>query len=104
MTTSHELADHDVTGQKISHGPITKAVVDVVMASARWHWLVLGAALLLSVLSGFYVVARFSNVNDPAINPDTDEFIAASVPWRQDEIAYAKAFPDQDNTIIVVVD
>ena len=104
MTTSHELADPEASAQPISHGPITKTVVAVVMGCARRHWLVLGIALLLTLVSGSYVVHRFTDPTDSAINTNTDDFIASSVPWRQDEIAYGKAFPDQDSTIIVVVD
>ena len=97
MTTSHELADQDASGQT-SQGPITKAVVLVVMACARFKYAVLLAALALTGFSGWYAAQNF------AINTNTDDFIAASVPWRQNEITYAKAFPDQDNQIIVVVD
>jgi hopanoid biosynthesis associated RND transporter like protein HpnN len=76
----------------------------VVMACARFRWLVLGLSIALTAVSGWYVVGRFTDANDSAINTNTDDFIAASVPWRQDEMAYAKAFPGQDNQIIVVVD
>ncbi len=104
MTTSKQAAEHDIPAEPISHGPITRTVVAVVMACARWRWLVLVVAVALTVVSGWYVAGRFMDPNDSAINTNTDDFIAASVPWRQDEIAYSKAFPDQDNQIIVVVD
>lgn len=104
MTTSHEPALKDEAGQPISHGPITRAVVAVVMYCARMHWWVLGVAAALTIASGIYVVHRFTDPSNAAINTNTDDFISASVPWRKDEIAYNKAFPDQDSTIIVVVD
>jgi hopanoid biosynthesis associated RND transporter like protein HpnN len=98
MTTSHELADQQASGQPATHGPITKAVVFVVMACARFKYLVLLVSLGLTAFSGWYASTNF------ALNTNTDDFIAASVPWRQNEIAYAKAFPDQQNQIIVVID
>ena len=104
MTTSQEPAAANDAGPQISHGPITKAVVAVVMTCARLRWPVLIIAAVLCVVGGWYVVGRFNDPNDSAINTNTDDFIAASVPWRQDEIAYNKAFPNQDNSTIVVVD
>lgn len=104
MTTSQEPAAAQDAGPVISHGPITKAVVAIVMACARRRWAVLVVAVLLTLVSAWYVVGRFNDPNDSAINTNTDDFIAASVPWRQDEIAYDKAFPNQGNDTIVVVD
>jgi hopanoid biosynthesis associated RND transporter like protein HpnN len=104
MTTSHEPADLHASAMPVSHGPITRFVVAIVMASAKWRWLVLAVALILTVVSGFYVVGRFMDPNDSAINTNTDDFIDASVPWRQDEIAYNKAFPNQADSLIVVID
>ena len=98
MTTSNEPAAHDAHGQPVSHGPITKAVVFIVMASARFRYAVLLAALALTVFCGWYAANNF------AINTNTDDFIASTVPWRQNEIAYEKAFPDQENQIIAVID
>jgi hypothetical protein len=104
MTTSHEPADLHASAMPASHGPITRFVVAIVMASAKWRWLVLAVALILTVVSGFYVVGRFMDPKDSAINTNTDDFIDASVPWRQDEIAYNKAFPNQADSLIVVID
>ena len=98
MTISHETADQDAPAQPVSHGPITKFVVAVVMACARFKYPVLVLGLALTIMSGWYAANNF------AINTNTDDFISASVPWRQDEIAYDKSFPDQSNTIIAVID
>ena len=49
MTTSHPPAEHDASGDLVSHGPITKVVVFIVMASARMRYAVLAAAVLLTV-------------------------------------------------------
>ncbi len=108
MTTSHELAGPDTSGMQVSHGPITRFVTAIVMSCARARWLVLAIAAALTIASGWYVVARFTDPNpDPshsAINTNTDDFIDASVPWRQDEIAYNKSFPSQSDSMIVVID
>ena len=104
MTTSQAPAAAHDAGPEISHGPITKAVVAIVMFCAQRRWAVLVVAMVLTVSSAWYVVGRFNDPNDSAINTNTDDFIAASVPWRQDEIAYDKAFPNQGNDTIVVVD
>ncbi len=110
MTTSYEPVDAKAADRKpagaptaapeepVSHGPITRSVVAVVMTCARRSYLVLVVATLLTVLCGWYAVRNLE------INTNTDDFIDASVPWRQDEIAYNKAFPDQENQIIVVID
>lgn len=87
-------ASHDAA----SLGPITRIVVAIVMACARFKYAVLLGSLALTVFSGWYAANNF------ALNTNTDDFIAASVPWRQNEIAYQKAFPDQSNQIIVVID
>ena len=107
MTTSYEPAARgrsggestpSESGQSVSHGPITRVVVAVVMACSRFKIPVLAVALVLTIASAWYVANNF------AINTNTDDFIDASVPWRKNEIAYAKAFPDQDNQIIAVID
>lgn len=98
MTTSYDRAQRDAEGHPVSHGPITRAVVAVVMGSARHRYVVLAISLALTIFSGWYVANNF------AINTNTDDFISSNVSWRKNEIAYAKAFPDQDNQIIVVID
>ena len=105
MTTSQELAGPEASGvQTAPLGPITRFVTAIVMACARWRWVVLAAAVLLTFACGWYVVGRFTDSTDSAINTNTDDFIDASVPWRQDEIAYNNAFPNQSDTMIVVID
>ncbi len=98
MTTSHQPVEPDASGQRASHGPITKVVVFIVMASARMRYAVLVLAILLTAFCAWYAANNF------AINTNTDDFIASTVPWRQNEIAYQKAFPDQENQIIAVID
>ena len=108
MTTSYEPAGVDASGMQVSHGPITRFVTAIVMACARARWLVLVVTAILTIASTWYVIGRFTDTNpDPshsAINTNTDDFIDASVPWRQDEIAYNKSFPSQSDSMIVVID
>ena len=56
------------------------------------------AFLILTFLSGFYVVRHFS------INTDVNALISADLPWRQRELAYESAFPQSTQEILAVVD
>ena len=38
------------------------------------------------------------------ITTDTNEFISATLPWRQRLTAFNKAFPQRDDNIVVVID
>jgi hopanoid biosynthesis associated RND transporter like protein HpnN len=98
MTKSQEPSGPVSPALHQAHGPITKTVVAIVMAASRARFLVLALAAILTVYCGYYAATHF------AINTNTDEFIDAKVPWRQDQIAYNKAFPLQNDQIIVVVD
>ena len=55
-------------------------------------------ALCLSGAALFWTVTHF------AITTDTAGLIASDVPYRQDEIAFEKAFPQSQNLIVAVVD
>src|SRR5260221_2639492 len=55
-------------------------------------------ALLAALGSGVYVVRHF------AVNTDVSRLLSPDLPWRQREIAYRKAFPQQAESIIAVVD
>jgi hopanoid biosynthesis associated RND transporter like protein HpnN len=56
------------------------------------------AAALVSALALTYTVSRLT------INTSTTEMIAADVPFRQNWIAYQRAFPQFSNPIVAVVD
>ncbi|MCF3935824.1 MMPL family transporter [Acuticoccus sp. M5D2P5] len=58
---------------------------------------IVGIGILLTLFCGFYAANHF------AITTDTDQLIASDVSYRQDEIAFAKAFPQTQNLIIAVV-
>ncbi|MDB5460170.1 MAG: hopanoid biosynthesis-associated transporter HpnN [Caulobacteraceae bacterium] len=61
-------------------------------------WLVIGVSLLLAAGAGFYAAGHFK------MTTDTEQLISANLPWRQNGIAFAKAFPDQSQSIIAVID
>ncbi|MDE2579602.1 MAG: MMPL family transporter [Hyphomicrobiales bacterium] len=60
-------------------------------------WVVL-AGVALAAWGGWYATTRF------AIDTDTAHLIAPDIGWRQDEIAYARAFPHLQALIVAVVD
>ena len=61
-------------------------------------WLVVGLTLIVTAGAGFYAVRNF------AIDTNTAKLISPDIPWRQDEIAYGKAFPQFDSLIAIVID
>jgi uncharacterized protein len=56
------------------------------------------AFLVLTFVSGLYVVRHFS------INTDVNALISADLPWRQRELAYESTFPQSTQGILAVVD
>jgi uncharacterized protein len=58
---------------------------------------VIAAALLLASLSAIYVVRHF------AIDTEINNLISERLPWRQNEIAFQKAFPQTVELILVDV-
>ncbi len=64
----------------------------------RWPWLVLALSVALAGLAGLYTVDHF------AITTDISKLISPSLPWRQRELAFNKAFPQSSNIILAVVD
>ena len=70
----------------------------LVAFSVRRRWLVLVAAALLTVAGAGAAAHMFR------INTDVERLIEPSVPWRQDEIAFEKAFPQRTNLVAAVID
>ena len=70
----------------------------LVAFSVRRRWLVIVAAVLLTVAGGIAAAGLFR------INTDVERLIDTSVPWRQDEIAFEKAFPQRSNLVAAVID
>ena len=77
---------------------LTTIVARVVAACCRHATLVLVLAAIATILSAYYSVTHF------AINTDSSKLISTKLVWRQDEAAYNKAFSQNNDLILVVVD
>jgi hopanoid biosynthesis associated RND transporter like protein HpnN len=73
-------------------------IKSIVEFSTRRAWIVLGIAVVLAGFSVYYTQKKF------AINTDIDKLISQDLPWRQRELAFEKAFPQRDESILAVVD
>ncbi len=73
-------------------------IVTIVRSSCRRPWLTLFLALCVALASGAYANRHF------AINTNTDDLISSTLGWRQNQIAFNKAFPDLHQNIVVVID
>jgi hopanoid biosynthesis associated RND transporter like protein HpnN len=76
---------------------ITAAVVRAIEICARFAWPVVGIAVLLTAASSWYAATHFS------MTTDINQLISTSIPWRQREMAFEKAFP-QYELIAAVID
>src|SRR5882724_193736 len=74
---------------------LTSAVLQVVGFCTRHPWPVIAIAAVLATGSALYTATHF------AITTDTDQLLPADLPWRQHELAYREAFP-QDQILVVV--
>ena len=77
---------------------LTTIVARIVAACCRHATLVLIVALLVTAGAGYYAVTHF------AINTDSSKLISTRLPWRQREAEYNKAFPQNNDLILIVVD
>lgn len=76
-----------------------KAVIkSLILQCTRWPWTVLVFSVALAALAGYYCSGHF------AINTDISRLISRDLPWRQREIAFNKAFPQNAESILIVVD
>ena len=64
----------------------------------RWAWAVVVLSLLSAVASVFYIAGNI------AINTDTTDMLSADLPFRKHWRAENEAFPQFDNTVVVVVE
>jgi uncharacterized protein len=76
---------------------ITDLVVRAIDSCAKFAWLVIGAAILLTVLSSWYAATHFK------MTTDINELISSTSSWRIRELAFEKAFP-QFQSIVAVID
>jgi hopanoid biosynthesis associated RND transporter like protein HpnN len=65
--------------------------------SVRHSWLVVVAALVLTIVGGYIAATRF------AITTDTTQLVASGAEWQRQEIAYKKAFPQLASPILAVI-
>ena len=73
-------------------------IVNIVQASCRRPWLTLLLSFVVALGCGAYAAKYF------AINTNTDDLISSKLEWRQNQIAFNKAFPTLTQNIIVVID
>ncbi|MBO0733379.1 MAG: MMPL family transporter [Methylocapsa sp.] len=78
--------------------PLERLVAAIITRCRRWRWAVTAGAAIVAVFCAYYVIGHFQ------INTRTRNFISSSLPWRQDMIRMDKAFPQNANQILVVID
>jgi hypothetical protein len=76
-------------------GRLVAGIVEFARANAA---AVAAAALLLAVAAGGYAVTHL------AIDTDLEHMLPTDVAWRQHEIALDRAFPQNNNLLVVVID
>ena len=70
----------------------------VVAFSLRHARLTVIVGVIAAVVAGVYAAGHFN------MTTDTEQLISAKLPWRQNGIAFNKAFPDQGDVTAVVID
>src|SRR5262245_40037252 len=82
----------------LGHGMLQKVIVHTVDYCTRYATQVIGIAALLGLVTGIFAAGHF------AIDADVNKLISKELPWRQREVAFQKAFPPKEETILAVVD
>jgi hopanoid biosynthesis associated RND transporter like protein HpnN len=77
---------------------LKKLIISTVQLCAGRPWPVIVVGVVLAAISASYVAGRFE------INTDISKLISDDLPWRQRELAFFKAFPASETTIVAVVD
>src|SRR5260370_32952336 len=85
----------ETPGRRGIDGMLTSAVLRMVGFCPRHPWPVIVIAAVLAIGSALYTATHF------AITTDTDQLLPKDLPWRQHELAYREAFP-QDQILAVV--
>ncbi len=74
-------------------------IIAFIVEAARKHARIVAALLLpLALAAAFYAATHFS------INTDVTTLLDDTAEWRQNEIAFLKAFPERDDVLVIVVD
>lgn len=77
---------------------LTSLIVSLVDLSRRLAWPLIIAILLLTAWMGLYVVGHFK------INTDVNQLLASDLPFRLREAEIEKAFPQNVDNLVIVVD
>jgi len=77
---------------------LNAVIVNIVRTCCRFSWLVVVVAAVATVGAADYARENF------AISTDTGQLISSRLPWRQREIQFDAAFPQQSDTIVIVLD
>src|ERR1043165_6758438 len=77
---------------------LEKTIVWIVDAARRHAIAVTVFCILLAVAAAAYSAVNFS------INTDVTTLLDEKSAWRQNEIAFSKAFPQRDDLLVIVID
>jgi len=77
---------------------LTSLIIRLVNLSRHFAIAIAFAALIGSIGLGYYVATHFR------INTDVNQLLASDLPWRQNEAAIEKAFPQNVDQTVVVID
>lgn len=77
---------------------MSRLLSQLVSQCCRRAWTVALAGLVLAALCCWYSAGHLG------VTTDTDQLFSSSLPWRQRNIAYDKAFPQFRNLLVAVVD
>lgn len=73
-------------------------IASIVDAARRRAFALLWFVLFLTVTAGLFVVQNF------AITTNVTDLLDSKSAWRQNDIAFSKAFPQRDDLLVIVVD
>src|SRR5882724_3900852 len=91
--------DTGMTSPEDTVAPRIAAVTEQVVEFSRRHaHAVVAVCLVLAVLFGWYTATHWK------IDASTDHLIDPTLPWRQAEAEMARLFPQNEDTLVVVVD
>jgi hopanoid biosynthesis associated RND transporter like protein HpnN len=76
----------------------TRLIATLAERSSRHALAVVAGGVVLALLAGWLAISRLG------ITTDTERMFSAALPWRQHEIAMAKAFPQFQDLLVAVVD
>src|SRR6185437_6491113 len=77
---------------------LRNTISTIVRICSRAAWLVVLVAIALGVVAGIYTTRHFQ------IDTNSENLLSQDAAWRQNELRYDRAFPQQNNTIEIVVD